>query len=246
MSEHRTCARGCTVARRHLSACEDQEACRGCQPRQAEHGWLCYGCHKRLVNLLEVSPGQVTLLRYMVGTAGEYEMSSPTVAKLGTGWRTDDAQPWATLYAKNGPSGMSASEPIRVACIDVEREIDDRISLWVVNLVNDYAMNDVGAGVESGSAFLLRQIERLEWRDGIGDELEAFCEIMSRAHSLAPWREQVARLHGIPCPECHATTLVIFGGDEDVTCVRCKATMPHSRYLLWARMLADEHREASA
>lgn len=244
-TEHRTCVRGCTVARRHLAACEDRDACWGCQPRTAEHGLLCYPCHSRLVNLLEVAAGQVLLLRVMAGHAGEVEMSSPTVAKLGTGWRVGSDEPWATLYAKAVTHGGSASEPLRVTCVDLEREIEDRIALWVVNLINDYRMNDVEAGVKAGAEFLLRQVERLEYRPGIGDECEEFFDIMSRAHSAAPWRDEPARLRGIPCPECTATTLAMFGGDSDVTCIRCKATMPHSRYLIWAKILADEQKEAA-
>lgn len=241
-TEHRACIRGCTVARRHLSGCPDQEACRGCQPRTAEHGQLCYPCHSRLVQLLEVAPGQVTLLRVMVGLAGEVEMSSPTVARLGTGWRVDSDAPWAMLYAKAVNHGGAASEPLRVTCIDLEREIEDRIAAWVMTVLVDYAMNDIEAGVKAGAAFLLRQVERLEAREAIGDEAEEFFDIMSRAHSAAPWRDEPARLRGIPCPECTATTLAMFGGDSDVTCIRCKATMPHSRYLIWARILADEQK----
>ena len=69
---------------------------------------------------------------------------------------------------------------------------------------------------------------------------------MLPALSLARWRATAARLRGIPCPECLATTLVMFGGDSDVTCIRCKAAMTHARYGVWTRMLADEHRETSA
>lgn len=246
MTTYRTCARGCTVARRHLAACPDQDACRGCQPREAEHGYLCYGCHRRLLNLLESATGQSDLLRLMAGLKGEVEMTAVTIARLGTGWRTESDQRWDMLYAKGGVVGAESAEPIRLACIDAEREIEDRIALWVVHLVNDYAMTDVEAGVDAGARFLVQQLERLEWREAIGDELEAFMEIMSQAHPLAPWREQVARLRGIPCPECQATTLVMFGGDSDVTCIRhaCRATMSHERYGIWTRMLADEQRGA--
>lgn len=245
-TQHRPCSRGCTVARRHLAACEDQEACRGCQPRSAEFGALCYGCHKRLLNLLEVAGGQVILLDVMAGLRGEVELTAMTTAKIRTTWRTSTDQDFRYLYAKPAMVSHQSSEPLRVACMDSAQEITDRLSLWVMHLVNDYLAPDPEEGVEAMAGFLVRHIERLEAREAIGDELEKWCEIMSQAHSLAPWREQVARLHGIPCPECHATTLVMFGGDSDVTCLRCKAAMSSDRYGLWTRMLADEHRKAGA
>lgn len=246
MTEHRTCARGCTVARRHLAACEDQETCRGCQPRTAEYGYLCFGCHKRLLNLLEVAGGQAMLLDVMAGLTGEVEMTALTTAKIRTMWRTASDQDFRYLYARSAIASHQASEPLRLACIDSQREIVDRLELWVMHLVNDYRTPEPGDTPHEMGEYLLRHVERMEWRDAIGDELEKFCEVMSQAHSLAPWRETAARLRGIPCPECHATTLVMFGGDSDVTCLRCKAAMTHARYGVWTRMLADEHREQGA
>jgi len=245
-TEHRPCARGCTVARKHLAACEDQETCRGCQPRTAEYGDLCFGCYKRLLNLLDVAAGQVTLLDVMSGLKGEVELTSMTTAKIRTSWRTDSDQDFRTLYAKAAVAAHGSSEPLRLACIDAQRQIEDRLNLWVMNLVNDYDMSDPEGGPLAMAAFLVRHVERLVWRPSIGDELEEFASIMTQAHTLAPWREVVARLRGIPCPECHTTTLVMFGGDSDVTCLRCKATMSHERYGVWTRILADEHREATA
>lgn len=243
MSEHRTCARGCVVARRH-AGCPDPDECRGCLPRVAEFGYLCYGCHRRLLNLLENAGYQVDLLRLMSGLKGEHELTAVTQARLGTGWRLDNDAPWHTLYAKSGTLAAHQAEPVRLACIDSERQIEDRLMLWAVHLVNDYAMAGPEPGVAEHAAWLVRQVERLEWREAIGDELEEWCEVMSQAHTLAPWREQVARLRGIPCPECHATTLAMFGGDSDVTCLRCEATMSHARYDIWTRILADKQRKA--
>lgn len=243
--DHRPCARGCTVHRRHLAACEDPEQCRGCQPRTAEHGFLCYGCHSRLTNLLEVAAGQVTLLEVMAGLKGEVELTSVTTAKIRTAWRTDSSQDFRTLYAHGTIAAHQASEPLRVACVDSMQEIRDRLSLWVMHLVNDYLIDDPADDVETMCAFLIRHLDRLEHREAIGDELEQWCEVMSTAHTLAPWREQVAHLRGIPCPECHATTLAMFGGDSDVTCLRCRATMPHARYAVWTKMLAIKHQEGA-
>lgn len=236
---HRPCARGCTVWKRHLAGCEDQDQCRGCQPRDAEYGDLCYGCHKRLLELLEAAAGQVTLLEYMAGLTGEIELTAMTQAAPPLRWRVDDNETLRTLYAKTAPA-FSESEPYRVAVLDVIREIEDRLDLWAVHLTNDYQTDGPENGVSATAAWLVRFIERLEYRRGIGDEVEQFMEIMSRAHSLAPWREQAARLRGIPCPHCHTTTLVMFGGQSDVSCLRCKNTMSKERYGIWTRILAEE------
>lgn len=240
--QHMPCARGCTVWARHLSECEDGDQCRGCQPRSAEFGNLCFGCHKRLLNLLAVAGGQSLLLHAMAGDQGEVELTAMTTAKIRTMWRTDSSESFSTLYAKAVVASHEASEPIRLACIDSAREIEDRLSLWTVHLVNDHQIADPEADVLVMGAFLERHVANLEHRAGIGDELEEFMAVMSQAHSLAPWREQVARLRGIPCPECHTTTLVMFGGESDVTCLRCKATMDEHRYGTWTRVLADEQR----
>ena len=241
-TEHQPCVRGCTVWNHHISDCEDRDACRGCQPREAEFGLLCFGCHKRLLNLLGVAGGQSMLLHAMAGDTGEVEMTAVTTAKIRTMWRTDSDQDFRTLYAKAVVASHGASEPVRLACIDSAREIEDRLSLWCVNLVNDHQLADVEDDVRLMGAFLGRHSLLLEHRPGIGDEMQQFTEVMSQAHSLAPWREQVARLRGIPCPECHTTTLVMFGGESDVTCLRCKATMDQHRYGIWTRVLADEQR----
>lgn len=94
--------------------------------------------------------------------------------------------------------------------------------------------------VDTASNFLLAWLDRMEYLETVGDDIEELHEVMSQAHALAPWREQVARLKGIPCPECHRCTLVRYGGDEDVTCLRCRATMTPARYSIWTRMLAEQ------
>ena len=145
------------------------------------------------------------------------------------------------------------AEPIRLACLDAARELEDWLQVVVCLIEGDYRMAGPREDtIASCTSWLVANIERLEWREDISDRVfapadpkrpaQALGDIMSRAHSLAPWRESVARLRGIPCPECHAVALVRFGGDQDVTCLRCQATMPPQRYGIWTRILADEHR----
>lgn len=241
------CARGCTRYGQHLTACEDRDSCAGCLPRQAEYGLLCFGCHKRLTNLLGHASGQVSLLALMAALSGEVELTAPTLARIPSGWRVADSEPYARMHAAAMDVAHSTSEPLRLGCLDAVQEVRDRLDLWTCHLVADYAMAGPAEDKPADySEFLLTHIARLEQRAGIGDELEEFMDIMSRSHSLAPWRESVARLPAIPCPECTSTTLVMFGGDDFVTCLRCRATMTKERYGIWTKILAEDHREAAA
>lgn len=96
--------------------------------------------------------------------------------------------------------------------------------------------------VRSAADFLFAWLDRFEALDIVGDELEAFSELMSRCHALAPWRESATRLPGIPCPSCQRASLFRFGGDADVQCTTpyCREVIPPERYAIWVRMLLDE------
>ncbi len=258
MTEIRYCIRGCVRARKHGPSCPGDE-CSGCLPRDAEFGWLCYGCHKRLVDLLGNIAGQIALLLAMADARGEHEMTAPTTARLGMAQpRLTTARDVKPLYARAAPV-FGPSEPIRLACLDTARDLEDWLHLLTCRVVEDYAAaGPRDESVATYAAWLLANVERVEWREDVADRafappntvggypqgVQSLATLMSQAHSLAPWREAVARLRGIPCPECHATTLVRFGGDEDVTCLRCQATMGPERYGIWTRMLADEHKAA--
>lgn len=259
------CARGCTQARRHVTDCPDRDTCRGCFPRQAEFGFLCYGCHKRLIDLIRAIPGQVDLLHAMAAARGAHDLTAETTAKLSAARpRISTSETVRGLYAHRSTINGEPTEPIRLACLDVIREIEDWLHMITCLLVIDHQMR--GPDEETTASYarwLEAQHLRLESREDIADRAfapgsetvrrqredaglpplsDSLSDIMSRAHSLAPWRNEVARLHGIPCPECQATTLVRLGGDQDVTCIRCDATIPPERYGIWTRILAGEHR----
>jgi hypothetical protein len=97
--------------------------------------------------------------------------------------------------------------------------------------------------VKAGAAFLRAQLQRLVMMDDVGDYLGELADAMARAHRIAPWRLQTARLKGVECPECHASSLVRYGGDEHVTCTRCNCVIEPGRYLIWTRMLMAERAE---
>lgn len=107
-----------------------------------------------------------------------------------------------------------------------------------------YILTDPPArfAVRPASDWLSAWLDRFESLEVVGDEMEAFGEIMSRCHALAPWREAATRLPGIPCPSCSRASLMRFSGDEDVQCTTpyCRELIPPGRYAIWVRMLADE------
>lgn len=225
MSE--TCARGCKVARRHAADCDGHDArgrdCRGCEPRRAEYGLLCYGCHKRLADMLKTAPGQVALLQTETVKVGS--LAHPL---------KDDAD------SVPGP-GDGPDAPYNLAAHDTIVLIGDILLAWVEMLCEDYRLRGPQVfDVQTGSTWLLAQLERLEYCDGIGDLWTELAEAMSQAHALAPWREEMQRIRGIPCPSCHRCNLALFGGDEDVTCLACGVMVPPARYAIWTRMLADD------
>jgi hypothetical protein len=81
---------------------------------------------------------------------------------------------------------------------------------------------------------------RIEASDFTKDLWEELAHVTSEAHALAPWRPELRRVEGIPCPECHNCALVIFGGEEDVSCLECRLIIPKERYLIWTRIAAAE------
>jgi hypothetical protein len=95
-------------------------------------------------------------------------------------------------------------------------------------------------GIEHDVKFLLTWIGTLEKHEWVKDWWTTLAETMSACHALAPWRASMQRCHGIPCPECEETNLVIYGGDEDVTCQSCRTMIPPDRYGIWIRIIKDE------
>ena len=250
------CIRGCVQARQHIEACEDQDACKGCEPREADHGLLCYGCHVRLLDWLKNAPWQ----HYLLGYAAEPNLSQAL----------NDAIR-ATIFG--------TPTPLNVAAASCMTDLTDILSGWVEMLADQFALSGpvsvttqnqrekpqgrqlnprwshyAGESVwcnppplfeiRGACTWLSAQIERLESHPAIGDLWGELGEVMSQAHCLAPWREEAARLKGIACPECHAYTLARFGGDEHVTCTRCNVHLPPERYAIWIRMLVADHAQA--
>lgn len=217
------CIRGCSLYRRHLVECEDHEACRGCLPRRASHGHLCDTCHRRFELMLTDAP---TVYRWLTGN-------------MATG----------SNGASDGDVVTGSREqplPIKADVYDVRQLLADRLSAWVDDFAEDVKLTKPPRStVEADSEFLLRWIKSLELCDWIGDWWEELAETMSQAHALAPWRQAMRRVPGVPCPGCEETNLVIFGGEEDVSCNSCHIIMTSDRFALWERVLKMDEEVAS-
>ncbi len=219
------CARGCVRARRHLPDCTGD--CPGCQPRQTETGHLCWPCHRRLEVMLIDAPTIVAWLDIHLprGTA--------------RGARTD-------AELRRGKNAAPPS-PLDLEVLDLLHTWRVTLTGWTDNLCDDRALRGPDDRAPSSTAKFLRKwlttVETLEWVTDLYDEL---ADLTRLTHAHTPWAPEVRRVRGIPCPECHSTALVVYGGQTDVTCAECRLVIPESRYGIWTRMLADEHRARTA
>ncbi len=213
------CVRGCRTPRRHVDACPGD--CAGCQPRQATHGHLCQSCHRRLELLVVDMPGVAEWL----------EVHLPAGSKP-----AGDTK----LHRRKGEPPL----PVDLDILDHQATIAAVLRGWVDVLVEGTSLTGpVDRSIRGCARYLHAHLTAVEVADWLIDLYDELAQLTSLAHSLAPWRPQVRRCHGIPCPECQAMALVVYGGDEDVTCQECRVLIPASRYSIWTRMLADVQQE---
>ena len=235
-----TCARGCTTRNRHKTTCDDRDKCRGCLPRSAEHGHLCYPCHARMQQWFEEIAGVPRNVTIKPG-------HEPVVMILPPGgtraWLTDNLPAGKGAAPADQPKITGSREqptPIKLAILDCR----DLLSAQIADLVDDMReTHNLTApsrrGVEADARFLLTWQGTLERHDWVTDWWDALMETMGQAHALAPWRALDQRCSGIACPECGEMNLVLYGGDSDVSCQSCRTMIPPKRYAIWTRMLAE-------
>ncbi|MFJ9387724.1 hypothetical protein ACIRON_02815 [Nocardioides sp. NPDC101246] len=218
------CVRGCSMYRRHLDECEGGN-CRGCLPRRAEHGHLCWPCHRRFELMLTDAP---TVSRWLTGNMRVGEGAAR--AKEDHEQRRGTGEPPA---------------PLKLEVTDLRDLLGDQLAAWVDDLCEHVRLSGPGRhSVETDSRYLLTWLSTVERLDWVGDWWTELAETMSQAHALAPWRPEMKRCKGIPCPQCEETNLVIFGGEEDVTCLSCRMIIPPGRYGIWVLALGQENAEA--
>lgn len=226
-----TCVRGCTRLGMHHGGCgvvlEEPEAdCRGCMPRGATDGLLCWPCYRRLHLMLTDLPW---IERWLEVTAGRTAASA---------LREDHEM-------RRGGEDDGAPAPVDLAAIDHRETLRIALDGWVEVLTDHSVL--VGPDVRTAAtcaAYLLTHLDRLADMDFIDALWADVADLTSTAHAIAPWRPTAQRVPHVPCPECQRVALVIFGGDEDVTCTACRAMIPPGRYGIWVRIFEAEHRAA--
>lgn len=157
MSE--SCARGCVVARKHADGCtcttecrKHEGHCKGCLPRDAEFGLLCFGCHQRLLNMLHTAPAQHSLLLAVVEPSSSQALTAETQVTY-PGPRTASDAP-TYMQPAHRAAAAAASEPIRLAAVDTAQQLADILSEWVEMLVTHHSM--------AGPDRLQTQAQRME------------------------------------------------------------------------------------
>ena len=253
------CIRGCTAPRQHVTACEDREACRGCLPRAAEFGHLCERCHLRLSASLAEVPGQHALLMATVAPSSQVAIRPQPTHGRPDYTPTESDAPRYIYVTGTTTSSPQEGEPVRIACLDTAQGLADLLSEWIEWVCEVHAATGptrvqtqaeregwseppMRFEIDTAVRWLRGNIGRLESLEAVGDMMEDLRALMGQAHALAPWREEVKRINGIPCPACHRHTLRQYGGRDTVTCVTewCKEEIPQDRYMIWARMYEEE------
>lgn len=212
------CIRGCSLYRRHLSDCEDPETCRGCLPRRADHGLLCWPCHRRYELMLHDAP---TVHRWLTGN-------------MATGQG-------AAAEGEHVTASKELPLPIKAAVYDIRELLADQLAATVDHLVELLGVSGPGRhSVTTDVRFMQTWLTSIERQEFIADWWEELADTMVQAHALAPWRPAVKRVGSIPCPECGEANLMIFGGESDVTCGSCRTMIPEARFGLWEQIVRAE------
>ena len=219
-ADTKPCVRDCKTPRRHLTECADQSTCRGCLPRHAQHGDLCWPCHRRLELMLTDFPA----------------LHSWVSVHLPAGSKPRPRSAGRIRHTKGDPP-----LPIDLDIFEMSETIIASLNGWVTLLVEDTSLTGPEhRDIDHLAGYLLTHLTAVENQPWVEAAWEEFAYVTSQAHALAPWRPEMRRCTGIPCPECQASALAVFGGQDDVQCLECRTLIPQDRYNLWTRMLTDE------
>lgn len=229
-----TCARGCRRPRWHAPGCSDGD-CGGCAARPAEHGVLCDGCHHRLRLMLTGHDG---------GPAGTDR--HPDWPALPRGW---GGAAWVLRWLDDHLDRARRTDsdrirrtkgeppiPLDVAVLEAAQQLRAVLTASADVIAERLRLSRVHDPV----AVLARHLAAVEDSDWAVVVFTELADALSAAHALAPWRPPVRRCDGIACPQCQAPALVVYGGDDVVTCTACRSVIPAHRYELWTRMLLAE------
>lgn len=228
------CVRGCAIYRQHYADCDSLDPagreCRGCLPRRATQGLLCDPCYRRLQLMLTDAP---VVYRWLTGNMGAGQQASRA--------KQDHER------RSGGEKGVTETPvPVKIEVLDLRDLMADQLTEWVDEWCEKHGLTGPPRhDVPTDCAFLLTWLPGIVRLDWIGDWFEQVAQTMIDAHGLVPWRPAVRRVPKVPCPGCGETNLVIYGGEDDITCQSCKIMMTSDRFDLWQRVLKADEQAAS-
>lgn len=182
-----TCVRGCTITGQHATECADGE-CRGCLPRPAEVGALCWWCIKRLRETLAEIPALVAWLN----------AAGAPLARFGA---TSDGR---------GNGDSSETVPMHAAWLEAD-ELDAEVAGWAMAVIEDHPVPLTGpkAVALHPAEWLDRHHETLATMEFVDMALDELTRSVARlkARFPPPWAVEPARKVPIPCPRCGGMSL---------------------------------------
>ena len=233
------CLRGCTVSNQHLDDCEVED-CPGCQPRRAVLGRLCARCAHHLEDWLSNDMPEPDWYSKPADQRREIKASLTWAYHC-----VDDAidRGIAGIAYDGDQIGFTREPPVPVnlARLDMLRGIDDTVSTWLEAWCEHRGLSGPDFyELAYACRYLTSWIDELAAWEPVRDMWDEISTLMAKAHSLAPWRREARRCDGVPCPDCGRDELVVYGGDDLVTCRWCGGVMHRDEYTRWAGYAADE------
>ncbi len=230
MSTTRACASGCTIRDEHLTDCGNDE-CRGCLPRQTEHGELCGRCWTSLATNLAGVPHVIAHLR--------------EIARLE---QQPSAKPLTTDPVHRGDPAHGTVLPAAWLAAD---ELWSLVTGWAQVVLEEHPMGLRGPNARPWHgdvvAWLVPHLEWVARQDWAPDFRRELARDVATLRARWPLPDDVERDRGVPdvrCPRCDAVALRFYPPQHfrqpfAVACGDCGRTFDEAG---WERFVASYQR----
>ena len=224
------CVLGCTNLGEHKPSCpchtecpQHEGHCTGCAPRPAyDDTLLCGRCfHRRLRSPIRQMP---TIHAWLGARMGG--VKSPGLERDVSGSR-------------------DAPIPLNPAMHDVRELIEQLLCRWADRVATEHEPPIRGPDhrdVAACAAYLDAHVGWVSKQAWVATLIVHVKQLTRMATGLAPWQQAVTKLP-IPCTRCQQPTLVLYGGDDWVTCTNkgCDNIIGWGRYQNLARAIVKLH-----
>lgn len=219
------CIYGCTTDNLHKAGCPchnqcpDHEGhCSGCAPRPSHGGLICGSCfHRKLRSPLRRVPAIYDWL------------NSRKAGLKATAYDSDMVS-----------SSKDAPLPFNPDIVDHLAVMDLLLAGWVVRIATTGppGVGPDGFGAPAAATWIEKRASWVAEQDWVKEINRHLSELEKRSKALAPWQPTRHALP-VPCFRCEQQTLVLFGGEDWVTCTApdCDAVFGWSRYEALSRAL---------